>query len=194
MWMVAWYSCASSMGFQLRGGLSPTSSVTPYSSSLLYINPSSSFTLMDEFCQGTGDKLQFCNKDSGSVMRDTFSPPQENCGWRRIEYYSIFIARGGTCLLSIYMQVPLTLSWWTVRQIFCIYNIWILTSILSILQCKNTLIPLLQIWKLPFTLESKTCSKDFIFVQFNLFRESSIYDLNWAVHSDKSWSPRNSCN
>lgn len=33
-----------------------------------------------------------------------------------------------------------------------------------------------------FTLESKICSKDFIFAQFNLFRESSIYDLSWAVH------------
>lgn len=181
------------MGFQLRGGLSPTSSVTPDSSSLVYIDPSScSFTLIDEFCQGTGERLQYCYKDSGSVMRDTFSPPQENCLKKNWILFNFLCKRRyltacpSTCRLLLHCPGE---QW---DKFFCISNTWILTSTLSILQCKNTLIPLLQIWKLPFTLESKTCSKDFIFAQFNLFREFTIYDLSWAVHSDKYWSP--SCN
>lgn len=90
--------------------------------------------------------------------------------------------------LSICLQVAL------MRQTLPVSNTWILTFTLSILQCKNTHVALWQIWKLPFTLESKICSKEFIFAQFNLFRESSIYDLSWAVHSDKYWSPRNTYN
>lgn len=40
----------------------------------------------------------------------------------------------------------------------------------------------------------KICRKKFIFEQIKLCRESSIYDLRWAVRSNKSWFLRNICN
>lgn len=95
--MMTWYSCVSNMGFQLRSVFSA------HSSSLVYIAPRScSFTLMMSFVRGhlgIGERLQYCNKDSGIVMRYTFSPFQENCVLRKMKYHLIFTARGGTCLL-----------------------------------------------------------------------------------------------
>lgn len=111
-----------------------------------------------------------------------------------MKYSLIFIARGGPCLL-VHLPADCSSTVLVNSETNSLYVQYLNSHIHPLYSPvqKYSYSPFIDM-KAALHTGNKICSKDFIFAQFNLYKESSIYDLSWAVHSAKYWSPRNICN